>query len=149
MRFCDVKRNWKADVRLVGSVELPWGINTGISFQSLPGPQITASYTVRNADITAGRVQFLNGRTSFGGGSAAVQLLAPGTKFNERLYQVDLRLAKLFRYRGLRGRVTLDVGNLMNASMVTVHSNTYGANWLRPSNIFPGRVVKPGFQIEF
>jgi hypothetical protein len=149
MRFCDVKPVWKTNLRLVGSVELPFGINTGVSFQSIPGPEVLANYTVRNADITAGRVQFLNGRTSFGSGSSTVSLIAPGTRYNERLYQVDVRLSKIVRYRGVRGRLNLDIGNLFNVSTILQNNVTYGTSWLRPDNILPGRIIKPGFAIEF
>jgi hypothetical protein len=150
MRFCDVKRPWRTNARFISSIELPWDVSAGVSFQSLPGPEILASYSVANAQITSGLVQFVNpARTSFGSGSVNVALLAPGTKFNERLYQVDLRLAKIFRYRSLRGRLSLDIGNLMNVSTVLVQNNTYGTSWLRPENTLPGRIIKPGFQIEF
>src|SRR6185295_12256044 len=62
MRFCDIERVPRTNFRVLGSIELPWGINTGVTFLADPGAaEILATYTVRNADITSGKVQFLNG----------------------------------------------------------------------------------------
>jgi hypothetical protein len=32
---------------------------------------------------------------------------------------------------------------------VLLQNNTYGANWLRPSFIMPGRLFKPAVQVDF
>jgi hypothetical protein len=88
-------------------------------------------------------------RTTFSGGTAVVSLIEPGTEYNDRMYQVDIRLAKTFNMRNLRARLSLDIGNLLNTNTVLVHNNTYGTSWLRPDNTLPGRIFKPGFQLEF
>ena len=49
----------------------------------------------------------------------------------------------------MRVRAMLDVGNLTNSSTVLLQNNTYGANWLRPTYIMPGRLLKPSFEITF
>jgi hypothetical protein len=150
MRFCDVERVWRTNFRVLGSIELPYGINTGVTFLADPGAaEILATYTVRNADITAGRVTFKNGRTSFAGGSSAVQLLEPGKRYNDYLFQLDLRLSKAFQLGRARARVTLDLANLTNTAQVFTHSTAYGANWQRPIFVLQGRLIKPGFQIDF
>jgi hypothetical protein len=149
MRFCDVKRPWRTNTRFLGSVDLPWDINVGATFVDDPNVEILASYSVANADITSGKVQFLNGRTTFSGGNSTVQLLAPGTKFLPNIRQVDVRLSKSFVYGRYRGRITLDLANLNNTATILESSNTYGNNWLRPSNVMPGRLIKPGFQLDW
>jgi hypothetical protein len=94
-------------------------------------------------------VQFVNpARTTFSGGSAAVTLVSPGTMYNEALNQVDVRLAKTFKYRSLRGRLTLDLGNLLNANAVQAQNNTYGASWQKPTYLLVGRILTPGVLIE-
>jgi hypothetical protein len=149
MRFCDVNRPWRTNVRFLGSIELPWGFNTGVTFVADPGAEILANYTVRTANIPS-IVQFVNpARTTFSGGTSVVSLLEPGSTFGDRLYQVDVRVAKSFQYRGIRARLTVDLANLTNASTVFTYNNTYGGNWLRPTYIMPGRLIKPGLQIEF
>src|SRR4029450_2500236 len=44
LRFCDVKRPWRTNVRFLGNVELPWGINTGVTFVADPQNEILATY---------------------------------------------------------------------------------------------------------
>jgi hypothetical protein len=66
------------------------------TFQSLPGPQITASRTYTNADDPAdARTNLATG----GAGTAAVQLIAPGTMYDKRLHQLDLRVSKFLQAR--------------------------------------------------
>ena len=149
MRFCEVSRPWRTGVRFLGAFGLPWGFDAGVTFQANPGPEILANYTVTSAQVGS-TVQFVNpARTSFSGGSALVSLVEPGTMFGDYMYQLDLRLAKAFRYRGLRARLTLDLANILNANAILVQNNAYGTSWLRPVFTLQGRLIKPGIQIEF
>ena len=88
-------------------------------------------------------------RTTFSGGSATVSLVEPGTMFGDYMYQLDFRLVKAFRYRGMRARLSLDLANILNANAVLVQNNAYGTSWLRPVFTLQGRLIKPGVQIEF
>jgi len=115
----------------------------GVTLQNNPGPQITANYTITNAQALG------LGRT-LSGGSATVPLIAPGTMFGDRMNQVDLRVGKNFRLRGgVRIRALVDFANVLNANAVLVLNTTYGANWLRPTYVLPGRLIKPNVQIDF
>jgi hypothetical protein len=69
--------------------------------------------------------------------------------FGERATQLDLRLSKALRKGRVRGRVILDVANVLNGSPVLVQQNAYGQNWLRPSFVMPGRLFKPTVQFDF
>jgi hypothetical protein len=130
---------------MFGTVGLPWAIDLAATFQSNPGQDINANYTV-----TSTQVQFVNpGRTTLSSGTATFNLIQPGTAFAARLNQVDLRASKTFNWRGARVRAILDVGNLLNGSTVLLQNNTYGLNWLRPAFILPGRLVKPTVEITF
>jgi hypothetical protein len=149
MRFCDVNPPWQTFIKFLGSVDLGWGINAGATYQHIPGPPITAAYTVTSAQIGS-VVQFLNpARTTFSGGSSVVALVSPSAMYNEALNQVDVRLAKTFKYRSLRGRLTVDIGNLLNANAVQAQNNTYGASWQKPTYLLVGRLISPGLLIEF
>jgi len=140
--FCDVNMPWRTSVRFLGTTNLPWGIDMGATLQNNPGPQITANYTVTSA-------QALGLGRALSGGSATVPLIKPGTMFGERMTQLDLRLGKNFRYKSARIRALLDFANLLNSNAVLVVNTTYGTNWLRPSYVLPGRLIKPTVQIDF
>jgi Carboxypeptidase regulatory-like domain len=141
-RFCDIDVPWLTQVKLLGTVNLPWDVNLGGSMQSTPGNEITAAYTINSAQaIGLGR--------PLTNGTFTVPLIQPGSMFNERVLQVDLRASKTFRVQGVRIRAMLDVANLTNASTVLLQNNTYGANWQRPSYILPGRLFKPSIELTF
>ena len=145
LRYCNVTYPWRTQVKLFGTVGLPWAIDLALTFQSYPGQDITAAYTV-----TSAQVRFLNpARTALSGGTATFPLVQQGTLFSDRVNQLDLRTAKVFKSGGVRVRAILDLGNLLNASPVLLQNNTYGSNWLRPGFILPGRLVKPTVEITF
>jgi hypothetical protein len=145
LRYCEVAYPWRTQLKMYATVGLPWAIDLAGTFQSYPGQNITANYTV-----TSAQVQFVTpGRTTLSGGTATFPLVEPATLFSARVNQLDLRASKTFNAGGLRVRAILDVGNLLNASPVLLQNNTYGSNWLRPSFILPGRLVKPTVEITF
>lgn len=140
--FCAVSVPWLVQGKFLATVGLPADIDLGITYQSSPGPEILANYTVNST-----QVQGLGRNLSTG--TATVALIEPATVFGDRVNQLDVRITKSFRHRGVRIRGMLDVGNLLNASTVLIQNNTYGANWLRPSFILPGRILKPAVQVDF
>jgi len=146
--YCDVKPPFQPNVKLLGVYPLPWyGVQFAATFQSLPGPQITASRTFTNAEI---RPSLGRNLATGAAGTAAVQLIAPGTMYDERLYQLDLRASKIFKV-GARHRLqaNIDIYNAGNASSILSINTTYGPNWLRPTGILQGRLVKFGGQWDF
>jgi hypothetical protein len=149
LRFCDVSRPWRTNVRFLTSLVLPWGVDAGVTFQDNPGPERLAIYTATNAQIGP-VVQFVNpARTRFSGGSATVALLQPGTTFGDRMYEIDLRLSKVTRIRGARVRLNLDLANALNGNVAITENQTYGPAYLRPTFTLQGRIIKPGVQIDF
>jgi hypothetical protein len=146
--YCDVKPPFQPNVKLLGVYPLPWwDLNVAATFQSLPGPMITAADTYTNAQIAPS----LNRNLATGAnGIATVQLIAPGTMYDERLYQLDLRASKAFRFGGHhRLQANIDVYNAGNASSILSINTTYGSNWLKPTSILQGRIVKFGGQWDF
>jgi hypothetical protein len=145
---CRVAPPFHTQVKLLGVYPLPWwGIQTSASFQSLPGPQITASRTYTNAEVRSSLGRDLS---SGANGTVTVPLIAPGTMYRERMNQVDFRLSKIFRLpSNRRVQANLDLFNMFNVSAVLGQNNTYGPSWLRPTNIIQGRLLKFGGQIDF
>ncbi len=145
--YCDVKPPFQPNVKVLGVYPLPWyGVQFAATFQSLPGPQITASRTYTNAEI---RPSLGRNLATGAAGTAAVQLIAPGTMYDERLYQLDLRASKIFKMGHHRVQANVDVYNAGNASSILSINTTYGPNWLRPTSILQGRLVKFGGQWDF
>jgi hypothetical protein len=143
-RFChQTPPFFLPDLKISAARSLPWDLQVSATFQSSPGPPITASYTIRSTQtIGLGR--------PLSAGTATVALVEPGTMYNDRVNQVDARITKALRL-GSRTRLRLmaDAYNLFNAATALTHNNTYGAQWLRPQSILPARFVKFGMQMDF
>jgi hypothetical protein len=146
LRFCDVRPPFQTQIKLSGIYPLPWwGIKASAAYQSLPGPQITATWSAPAAAVTGlGRPLSGNART------VSVPLVAPGTMFGERLHQVDVRGIKEFSVHAqTRIQLQFDVYNLLNSNAVIALNNTYGANWQQPLAVLAGRLFKFGVLLKF
>jgi len=136
---------FQTQVKLSGSYPLPWwNLAASAAFQSVPGTQITASYSVPVATLT----QAL-GRAPSSGSPATVQLIAPGTMYGDRVYQLDGRLSKTWRVGRTRIQGQLNAYNLLNVGPVLAVNNTFGATYLNPTATLQGRMFKFGAQLDW
>jgi hypothetical protein len=145
--FCRVAPPLQAQVKAFATYPLPWwGIRTSAVYQSVPGPEIVASYVATNAIIapTLGR-----NLSAGAGGTATIDLIPSGTVYGGRLHQVDFRLAKTVKLRRMRVDPSVDVYNLFNRSPILGVNTRYGPSWLTPTQILPGRLIKFGAQLNF
>lgn len=142
---CSVTPPFQPNVKLLGAYPLPWwGLQVSATFQSLPGPQMLANYVVTSAQAAP----TLDRNLSLA--SATVPLIAPGTMYDERLYQLDFRFAKSVRFGGGRRiQGVIDVYNALNGNTVLALNNTYGGSWQRPTQVLQARLVKFGVQMDF
>jgi hypothetical protein len=145
--YCDNAAPYQTQVKLLGSYPLPWGLAASAAFQSVPGPQITASYVASNARIAPSLGRNLAAGVN---ATATLQIVAPGTLYNDRLNQIDLRITRTVRLGGSRRLVgQLDFYNLLNVGPALNQNNTYGTAWLTPTVIPVGRMAKIGAQLDF
>jgi hypothetical protein len=142
---CEVKPPFQTQFKASVIYPLPWwGLQTSAAFQSLPGTEITATWAApASAVVGLGRPLAGGART------VSVPLIAPGTLYSERLNQVDVRVAKNFRWGryGLQGQ--LDLYNVLNDNTVLNLNTTYGAAWQQPLAYLAGRMLKIGVQLNF
>jgi hypothetical protein len=145
--YCDVRPPFLTQYKFYGSYPLPFfGMSASATFQSSPGPMITAAYTARNAEIAPSLGRNLS---SGANGTATVQLVPDGTLYGDRLNQVDFRLAKTFALGASRLQAAFDLYNLFNDNPVISLNNSFGSAWQRPTVIQVGRLAKFGVQFSF
>jgi hypothetical protein len=144
--YCNVKPPFQPNVKAIGVYPLKWGVSVAGTFQSVPGPMITAASTYTSAQIAPSLGRNL---ATGANGIATVQLIKPGTMYDERLYQLDLRVSKGFRMARARLQANIDLYNALNAGSVLTINTTYGGNWLRPTSVLQGRLLKFGAQVDF
>jgi hypothetical protein len=149
LRFCDSSGPFRTLFKLAGSYELPYAVQIAGSFIARPGASISANYTVTSA--LAGRPIISN---TAGAAQIAVNLVEPNTMFYDYINQVDLRVARTFRFGKYRLQGLVDIYNLLNAGTVTTLNTTFGAVpatrvWLNPQTIQTSRYVRFGAQLNF
>jgi hypothetical protein len=85
-----------------------------------------------------------------------VNLVAPGTMYNDGLNQLDLRFAKIFRLGSTRTTINFDIYNATNANTILTLNNGFvpsatggQATWQVPTAILQPRFWKIGAQFDF
>jgi hypothetical protein len=154
---CAVTEPWLTSVRGLASYRIPkvdvLASTTVRSIRTSAGGDVASSGTSLNANYQIPNTvvrQYL-GRLPAGAlatGTTTVNLLAPGELYPlERNTQVDMRIAKILRFRRTRLDVGLDIYNLLNSNIVTAYDQTYlyagnGSGWLNPTGIMSPRLVR-------
>ena len=148
LSFCRVDPPlWQPQVKFSGSYPLPWwALQLSGVFQSLPGIPISASYVATNAEVkpTLGR--------DLSGGTTTVTInnvIQPGTVFEGRLYQTDLRVIRNFQFGRIRLQGMFDAYNMFNNAAILSINTRYGPQYRRPTNILDARILKFGAQLNF
>ena len=137
-------------------------------FQSLPGSEIQALYTVSKDQVSwsnparatapcavavNGTGCFLNSNVLFSATTWQVPLLLNNEMFGERVTTLDLKIAKNIRFKGKRVNAGVDIYNFLNADAVTSYNSTYtpgSANaWATPMGLVSPRFVRLQIQANF
>jgi hypothetical protein len=140
--YCRVTPPYQPDWKGWVTYPLPWwDLRASATWQNRAGPQILASQLVAALDNTLGRPPTTSALTA--------DLIAPGTLYERRLNQFDVRMAKSVRVGHGRIQGTVSVFNLLNANSILTLNTTYGPSWLTPTLVLPGRLVKFGTQVDF
>jgi hypothetical protein len=145
-RFCKTSPPFLKQFKMTAVYPLPWQLQLSAALQSVPGTQILAQYVATNADIRPSLGRNLAAGTN---GNVTVDLIEPGTQYDERATNLDLRLARRFQTRAGRVLASVDVFNIFNSSDVLTLNNRFPDPWLRPTSILVGRWVKFGAQLDF
>jgi hypothetical protein len=142
-QMCSLSTPFLTQVKLLGSYTIP-KVNVLVSgtLQSLPGPNITASYVATNSVVMPSLGRPLSG----GAANTTVNIVAPGILYGDRLEQLDLRISKPLKFGTTRAAVNFDVYNAFNSSAVLTENNNYSA-WQVPQAIVLARFVK--FSVQF
>jgi hypothetical protein len=137
-------------------------------FQSLPGPEITATMTYSKNDITwnadsAARATRVcatptNGVGCLGGSgnnttTTGVQLLLNNEMYGRRVNEWDVKLAKNIRFSGKRLSIGIDIYNFFNSDVPTAYNATYTPGptntWKQPTGLLAPRFIRAQVQLNF
>ncbi len=115
------------------------------TWRSDPGPELAANHVVTNAIALPSLGRNLSS------GNVTVNLVEPGTLYGARINNIDMRIAKILRFRGVRTQVGVDIYNVLNTDVVTLYNNGYSPTgaWLTPTAILPARYARFNLQLDF
>jgi hypothetical protein len=144
--YCRVVEPFLTSFRGLATYTVPKvDVQVSSTWRSDPGPDLAANYVVTNA------IAFPSLGRNLSSGNVTVNLIPPATLYGARQNNFDMRIAKIFRFRGTRAQVGVDVYNLLNTDVVTAYNNGYSPTgaWLTPTAIQPARYAKFNMQVDF
>jgi len=143
----------KVDVQVAASIRSQPGLALGIA--TVPVAGLLLNGAIWNVPNTV--IQPLLGRLPPGAlsaGTTQVPLLdADHRLYGPRRNQVDMRFAKIVRFRTMRADVGIDLGNLLNSNQATAFQSQYdyvqpnGGSWYDPTQILQPRFAR--FSVTF
>ena len=143
--FCETNNGWRTSLQGLAAYTIPKvDVQVSGTWQNLPGAVVQANANYGVIPGIAGPGPFVPFQ--------AFQIEKPGELFIERLNQIDLRFAKLFRFGGTKTAVNFDFYNVTNSNSVLGENFAYGAGgagWRTPTSILLPRMFKIGAQFDF
>jgi hypothetical protein len=133
-------------LKLNGSYTLPWDVQASAAFQNLPGVPVSASYVATNAQVAPSLGRNLSGNATQ---VVIANVVPPGTLYEDRFSQLDVRLSKTFRIGPTRLQASFDLFNILNSSPILTENTRYGPAWLTPTGILDARLAKFGAKFTF
>ncbi len=144
--YCATQELFQTQFKMLGAYLIPRvDLLFSATFQSQPGPVLSATFNATNAQVLPSLGRPLSG----GAANVSVNLVEPGKLYGDRTNQLDLRFAKVLRFGRSRTNVGVDVYNALNSNPVTSYNQNFGAAWLRPQSIMPARFLKLSVQVDW
>ena len=152
LRFCETRMPYRPMAKLSGALPLPFDTMISGLIQVFPGAPIRASYRI-NADDFPALVNL--GDPDEDNPNLEVNLIEPGTVFEDYTTEMQLRFSKVVTINDVRTRFYMDATNITNRARVTSRNRFYGGggvrnpDFLRINTIEPGRRLSFGMQMYF
>jgi hypothetical protein len=142
---------------------LPAQFVVAATYKHLPGIPQTATVTYTNAAVAPALGRNLQACAAPTGActlTTNVNVQQPGTLYDERLNQVDLRFTRKFQIGRARINPMVELYNALNDRISQANTETWGVaaapgvfapgtTFLRPSLLLGGRLFKFGAQVDF
>ena len=149
LRFCDAVPPFRTTVKASAAYTLPWEVNLSGSFSSIPGPSVSANYTVTIGGRRAADHRFDDRR----GVDRDQPDSSRGRCSSNTQNRLDLRVGKTFRFGQTKIQGSRTSSTCFNAGTVLTVNQTYAAAgvnaWMTPNTISDGRYVRFGLQMSF
>jgi hypothetical protein len=160
-QYCSVTEPWltqfrgtasytipKIDVLLSTGVQLkPGTLGIGGNESATNGNSLSSNVPTSNAVIAQSLGRLPTGQLATS--NTTLNVLLPAQLYGDRVNQVDVRVAKILKFRRTRTLVGVDLYNVFNANPGLVYNNAFAANWPRPNTILMPRFVRINATVDF
>ena len=148
--YCHEEEPYRTSIRGLATYTIP-KVDVQISgtWRNDPGEDLAANFVASRAYVLANGTL---GRNLSESANVTINLIEPNTFYSDRRNNMDMRIAKIFRYGRTRTQVGVDVFNLTNTDVVTGFNETFSptsTTWLTPTSIQPARYMKLSAQFDF
>jgi hypothetical protein len=146
--YCRLDPGLVTKVSFVGSYTVPKvDVLFAGTYRSDQGAPLRTTQNVPIAQVSAAPGRPAN----VAGTIVPIDLIAPGQVWGDRVNEIDLRVAKVFRFGNFKTNVGFDIFNLVNSSAVLTYNQTHIPNgqWLVPQSVISPRFFKISAQIDF
>jgi len=147
---CRQDNGWRTRFQGLASYTIP-KIDVLVSgtFQNQPGAQLDANASIQGTSTSLARRFGSDLPAPFPAFGRFYNIVPAGDVFIERLNQIDLRVAKVFRLQNTRTSINFDFFNVTNSNAIISENATYGAGWQTPQSILLPRLFKISAQFDF
>jgi hypothetical protein len=146
--YCHVATGFLPQVRGLISWAVPrLGVQVSSTFQSKPGAMLVANYAVPDSAVVPSLGRSLSGNAA----NVTVNLIPPGSMYGDRINQLDVRVAKAFRFGRTETLLAVEAYNALNSSAVLAYNTAFvpGGTWPQPTTILTPRLVKLTAELTF
>jgi hypothetical protein len=146
--YCRVDPGLVTKVSGVASYTLPKvGVLLAGTFRSDQGAPLRATQNVPVAVVSAA----LGRPAAVAGNTVPIDLIAPGEVWGDRVNEIDVRVGKNLKFKGMKTNIGIDVFNLINSNAILTYNQTFtpGGTWLAPQAVMSPRFFKISAQIDF
>jgi len=147
--YCHVDPGFVTKANAIASYIVPKAdVLVAMTFRSDQGAPLRATWNAPTATV----VNPALGRTVAGGAATlAIDLIAPGQVWGDRVNELDFRFGKILKFSRYRINAGIDFYNILNQAAVLTYSQTFapGGAWLTPTSVLSPRFMKLSAQIDF
>jgi hypothetical protein len=161
-QFCHEQEPWLTTFKAFESYTVPKiDVQVAATFRSVPGISgggnsiasgLAANFAATNAYLaTSSNLGRLVSGTTAPTQSTALNIVDPASVYLERDNELDFRVGKVVRYRGMRATVNLDIFNALNRSTILTANAAYALTnnvWQNPTAIINPRMLKVSFTLD-
>jgi len=153
--YCHVDPGFVTKANAIASYIIPKAdVLVAMTFRTDQGAPLRATWNAPagNATLPPGTVSAALGRAVAGGpATVAIDLIAPGQVWGDRVNELDFRFGKIIKFSRYRINAGIDFYNILNQAAILTYSQTFapGGAWLTPTSVLSPRFMKLSAQIDF